>query len=90
MKRFVADLQLRRSEKIEPLPVTKDEKVAIVGAGPAGLTAAHDLRHMGYAVTVFEELPVAGGMMVVGIPRIGWPMAVVYSITSSRVYMMMG
>jgi NADH-quinone oxidoreductase subunit F len=40
----------------------------VIGAGPAGLTAAHDLAKMGYGVTVYEALPVAGGMMRVGIP----------------------
>jgi len=47
---------------------TRGEKVAIVGAGPAGLTAAYELRRHGYQVTVFDALPVAGGMLAVGIP----------------------
>jgi heterodisulfide reductase subunit A len=54
-----------------PLPVIearRDQTVAIIGAGPAGLTAAHDLAIQGYTVTVFEALPVAGGMLAVGIP----------------------
>ncbi len=50
-------------------------KVAIVGAGPAGLTAAQDLAKMGYGVTVFEALPVPGGMMRVGIPEHRLPKA---------------
>lgn len=50
------------------LPVLYDEKVAVVGAGPAGLSCAYDLVRYGYAVTVFEALPVAGGMLRVGIP----------------------
>lgn len=45
------------------------EKVAIIGAGPAGLTAAHDLALLGYKVTVFEAEPEPGGMMVMGIPH---------------------
>lgn len=45
------------------------EKVAIIGAGPAGLTAAHDLALLGYKVTVFEAEPEPGGMMVIGIPH---------------------
>jgi heterodisulfide reductase subunit A2 len=49
-------------------PTPTGKKVAIVGAGPAGLTAALDLVRLGYAVTVFDALPVAGGMMRVGIP----------------------
>jgi heterodisulfide reductase subunit A len=67
LKRFVADVE----EDSAPLPVIevhRDQTVAIIGAGPAGLTAAHDLALQGYAVTVFEALPVAGGMLAVGIP----------------------
>ena len=72
-KRFVADLGLDRAKNIKPLPITKKEKVAVIGAGPAGLTAAYYLIQMGYAVTVFESLPAAGGMMVVGIPEYRLP-----------------
>ena len=67
LKRFVADVE----EEPAPLPapgVHRDQTVAIIGAGPAGLTAAHDLALEGYSVTVFEALPVAGGMLAVGIP----------------------
>lgn len=69
MKRFVVDYALAYGrEKVEPAPRTRPEWVAVVGAGPAGLTAAHDLVRLGYGVTVYEALPVAGGMMRVGIP----------------------
>ncbi|NIM93190.1 MAG: FAD-dependent oxidoreductase [Anaerolineales bacterium] len=69
LKRFVMDHALAYGrERVEPAPRTRPEWVAVVGAGPAGLTAAHDLAKMGYGVTVFEALPVAGGMMRVGIP----------------------
>ncbi len=54
-------------------PAPGDEKVAIVGSGPAGLSAAYFLALKGYAVTLFEKLPVAGGMMAVGIPRYRLP-----------------
>ncbi|NIM14709.1 MAG: FAD-dependent oxidoreductase [Candidatus Aminicenantes bacterium] len=73
LKRFAADLGMDRAKDIKPLLITKKEKVAIIGAGPAGLTAAYYLIRMGYAVTVFEALPVAGGMMVVGIPEYRLP-----------------
>jgi NADH-quinone oxidoreductase subunit F len=73
LKRFVADLGIDRAESIKPLPITKEEKVAVVGAGPAGLTTAYYLIQKGYAVTVFESLPVAGGMMVAGIPEYRLP-----------------
>jgi len=51
----------------------KDKKVAIIGAGPAGLTAAYYLAIEGYQVTIFEALPVAGGMLTVGIPEYRLP-----------------
>ena len=69
LKRFVADFELSvGSEAPLSLEEKKDEKVAVIGAGPAGLTAAYDLTMLGYGVTVFEALPVAGGMLAVGIP----------------------
>ena len=67
LKRFVVDYALAYGrEPVEPTPRTRSEWVAVVGAGPAGLTVAHDLVKMGYGVTVYEALPVAGGMMRVG------------------------
>ena len=74
LKRFVAD-QYYAAQHEPPAPVerTKEEKVAVVGSGPAGLTAAQDLVRMGYGVTIFEALPVAGGMMRVGIPSYRLP-----------------
>lgn len=69
LKRFVVDYALAYGrEKVEPVARTRPEWIAVVGSGPAGLTAAHDLVKMGYGVTVYEALPVAGGMMRVGIP----------------------
>ncbi len=69
LKRFVMDYALAYGrEPVQPAARTRPQWVAVVGAGPAGLTAAHDLAKLGYGVTVFEALPVAGGMMRVGIP----------------------
>jgi len=69
LKRFVADYELNTTaEEIVPAARTRDAKVAVVGSGPAGLTAANDLVLMGYGVTIFEALPVPGGMLAVGIP----------------------
>ena len=67
LKRFVAD---RVGPEIvsERAPIIHSEKVAVVGAGPAGLTCARDLAKLGYKTTVFEALPVAGGMLKAGIP----------------------
>jgi formate dehydrogenase (NADP+) beta subunit len=55
-----------------PRPV-RPEKVAIIGSGPAGMSAAHDLALLGYPVTVFEAAPVPGGMMHLGIPEYRLP-----------------
>jgi NADH-quinone oxidoreductase subunit F len=71
LKRFITDHAKR--PKIEPLPVTRKERVAVVGAGPSGLTAALELKKRGYAVTVFEELSGAGGMLRWGIPAYRLP-----------------
>src|SRR5512141_647831 len=62
-----------RPKYIEKLPY----KVAIVGAGPVGLSAAHDLALMGYTVTLFDSAPVAGGMLYLGIPEYRLPRGVV-------------
>ena len=78
LKRFVADYVYENygeEIKTEPVPATKGKKVAIIGAGPAGLTAAYDLKTFGYDVTVFEKLPVVGGMMTAGIPEYRLPRA---------------
>ena len=68
IKRFIGDLELQVPARQVPPIETRQDKVAIVGAGPAGLTAAHDLAMMGYHVAVFEAAPVLGGMMRFGIP----------------------
>ncbi len=69
LKRFVADIE-REEGQAKPEPVAKahDEKVAVIGAGPAGLTAAYELAKLGYPVTVLERMPEAGGMMRYCIP----------------------
>ena len=74
LKRFLADVDLASDTRYLPaINEQKEDKVAIVGAGPAGLTAAYYLAIEGYQVTVFEKLPVAGGMMAVGIPEYRLP-----------------
>ncbi len=78
LKRYVTD-QVYRQPYIppDPLPYQFEEKVAIIGAGPCGLTAAKDLRKLGYPVTIFEALPVAGGMLRVGVPDYRLPPLIV-------------
>jgi NADH-quinone oxidoreductase subunit F len=71
LKRFITDNAPR--PVTEAVPVTRKEKIAVVGAGPAGLTAARDLALRGYKVTVFEELNKAGGMLYWGIPSYRLP-----------------
>jgi heterodisulfide reductase subunit A-like polyferredoxin len=74
LHRFLADLDLASETRYVPeVKEKREEKVAVIGSGPAGLTAAYYLTIEGYQVTVFEKLPVAGGMMVVGIPEYRLP-----------------
>ncbi len=68
LKRFVADRDQGEWKKSSKMLPKTGKKVAIVGSGPAGLTAGYYLAKSGHQVTVFEELPQAGGMMRVGIP----------------------
>ncbi|MFH1096107.1 MAG: NAD(P)-binding protein [Candidatus Desantisbacteria bacterium] len=78
LKRFVADWEISQKLKVESRKLkVNGKRVAIIGAGPAGLTAAHDLTLAGYLVTVFEKLSVAGGMMRVGIPDYRLPQAII-------------
>ncbi len=74
IKRFLADWGVsHKQKKPEKLPITKEEKIAIVGAGPAGLTTALDLRLMGYPVTIYESSNRAGGMLLSIIPSYRLP-----------------
>ena len=76
LKRFVMDRIGHRCDP-PPVPVTKRETIGIVGAGPAGLTAAHDLGEAGYAVHVYEMTDRLGGMMVWGIPAFRLPPGII-------------
>jgi NADH-quinone oxidoreductase subunit F len=69
LKRFVMDwAKAKGLDSPVKFPVTKADKVAIIGAGPAGLTAGYYLARKGYPVRIFEALPVPGGMLAVTIP----------------------
>ena len=77
LERFVADWH-NANCSVQPVPAPSNgHKVAVVGSGPAGLTCAGDLAKMGYEVTVFEALHVAGGVLVYGIPEFRLPKAIV-------------
>ena len=74
LERFVADTSRGRGETIIQLEYAADaQKVAIVGSGPAGLSAAGDLAKMGYKVTIFEALHLPGGVLMYGIPEFRLP-----------------
>ena len=74
IKRFIADLDLSSETRFVPeIKEKRSEKVAIIGSGPAGLSCAYYLAIEGYQVTVFEKLPVLGGMLTVGIPAYRLP-----------------
>ena len=75
LKRFALDWELEHLGRFTPpTPRTsRQERVAVIGSGPAGLTCAHDLALEGYRVTVFEQLPVLGGMLAVAIPEFRLP-----------------
>ncbi len=73
IKRFMADHEAGQPWTPDRFGEPKQEKVAVLGSGPAGLTSALRLAQMGYPVTVFEALPVPGGMMAVGIPEYRLP-----------------
>ncbi len=64
LERFVADYHMRTNTEKPAMPEKNGHKVAVVGAGPAGLTCAGDLAKMGYETTVFEALHMAGGVLV--------------------------
>lgn len=78
LERFVADYERASGAVATPkLPTKSGKKVAIIGAGPAGLTAAGDLVRMGHEVTVFEALQETGGVLVYGIPEFRLPKEIV-------------
>ena len=77
LERFVADYARENSTEKPVKPASNGHRVAIVGAGPAGLTCAGDLARMGYEVTVFEALRTAGGVLMYGIPEFRLPKAIV-------------
>ncbi|MBP9560624.1 MAG: FAD-dependent oxidoreductase, partial [Syntrophorhabdaceae bacterium] len=78
LERFVADYELAQGDvRVPPIASKTGKKVAVVGAGPAGLTVAGELAKKGHDVTIFEALHKAGGVLVYGIPEFRLPKAIV-------------
>ena len=77
LERFVADYHNEHCTEAPKAPEKNGHKVAVIGSGPAGLTCAGDLAKMGYDVTVYEALHLAGGVLVYGIPEFRLPKAIV-------------
>lgn len=77
LERYVADWNRKNGEAGETKIEKNSHKVAVIGAGPAGLTCAGDLANMGYSVTVFEALHTAGGVLMYGIPQFRLPKEIV-------------
>ena len=77
LERFCADYHMKHSDAKAVKPQSNGKKVAVVGAGPSGLTCAGDLAKKGYDVTVFEAFHTAGGVLVYGIPEFRLPKAIV-------------
>ena len=77
LEAFIADWEAKRGIKIPEKPKPLNIKVAVVGAGPAGLTCAADLSKMGYDVTIFESLHLPGGVLTYGIPEFRLPKSIV-------------
>ena len=77
LERFVADWHNEHATEAPVKPESNGHKVAVVGSGPAGLTCAGDLAKLGYEVTIFEALHLAGGVLVYGIPEFRLPKSIV-------------
>ncbi len=77
LERFVADWYMKNVEAKAEKVSSNGHKVAVIGAGPSGLTCASDLAKLGYEVTIFEAFHTAGGVLVYGIPEFRLPKAIV-------------
>jgi glutamate synthase (NADPH/NADH) small chain len=77
LERFLADYERKKGVKIPKIAKSTGKKVAVVGAGPAGLTCAGDLAKMGHGITVFEALHDPGGVLMYGIPEFRLPKEIV-------------
>lgn len=78
IERFIADYERDRGVRTPSRSSPNGKKIAVIGAGPAGLTCAGDLAKMGYGVTLFEALHAPGGVLVYGIPEFRLPKSIVF------------
>lgn len=77
LERFTADCMMKEEQAETELPVSNNHKIAVVGAGPSGLTCAGDLAKLGYKVTIFEAFHTSGGVLMYGIPEFRLPKEIV-------------
>jgi glutamate synthase (NADPH/NADH) small chain len=85
LERYVADWERNNKSEMPPaapLPPSTGKKVAVIGSGPAGLTAAADLAKVGHSVTIFEALHIGGGVLMYGIPEFRLPKEIVQNEVS--------
>jgi glutamate synthase (NADPH/NADH) small chain len=77
LERFISDFERREGKVFLPeIPAATGKRVAVIGAGPAGLTVAGELAKKGHRVTIFEALHIAGGVLIYGIPEFRLPKAI--------------
>ncbi|MEW6595262.1 MAG: NAD(P)-dependent oxidoreductase [Thermodesulfobacteriota bacterium] len=78
IERYIVDWMVANNKSLlQPCAMPKPAKVAIVGSGPAGMSVAYYLSHLGYPCTIFESLPISGGMLAVGIPAYRLPRPII-------------
>lgn len=95
LERFLVDwMVLNKKNIMQPCKLDRGKKVAIIGSGPAGMSVAYYLAHEGYQCTIFESLPVFGGMLAVGIPHYRLPRDIIgaelYALKSCGVKVVTG
>ena len=77
LERFVADWYMNNVDQKQEMPEKNKHRVAIIGAGPSGLSCAYDLAKLGYDVTIYEAFHTAGGVLIYGIPEFRLPKSIV-------------
>jgi glutamate synthase (NADPH/NADH) small chain len=82
LERYVADWEIAQGVRSPPRAASTGKRVAVIGAGPSGLTCAGDLAKMGHSVTIFESLHAPGGVLMYGIPEFRLPKSIVHTEVS--------